>query len=96
MDIPRLVIDLERLTYAYTRTLKASKAFELIKIKFTTTLILVLPDFHFTFEFHSDTLKIGINVILSQQGWPIAYYNEILFGSTLGIARKNVEFYEVF
>ena len=61
-------------------TPEASHAFELIKLKFTTTSILVLPDFEVPFELHCDASKLGIGAVLSQHGRPVAYYSEKMAG----------------
>jgi hypothetical protein len=43
----------------------ATNAFELIKVKLTTTPLLVLPNFDIPFELHCDTSKLGIGAVLS-------------------------------
>jgi hypothetical protein len=57
----------------------ATEAFEFIKLKLTTTLLLVLSDF----ELHYDTSKIGIGAVLSQGRKPVAFFNEKLSCSRL-------------
>ena len=60
-----------------------------------TTPILMLPDFSIIFELHIDPLKVGIGVILSQQGRLVAYFSEKLFGTQSRYNTYDVEFYAV-
>ena len=76
-------------------TPEATQAFTLIKRKLTTTPILVLPDFSIIFELHSDTLKVGIGVVRSQQGRPVACFSEKIFGARSRYNTYDVEFYAV-
>ncbi|KAF8102717.1 hypothetical protein N665_0196s0012 [Sinapis alba] len=79
--------------FAWTQ--EASDTFSLIKEKFTTTPVLVLPDFSMTFEPHCDASKLGIGAVLSQQGKPVAYYSEKLAGARSRYSTYNVEFYAI-
>jgi hypothetical protein len=74
---------------------EAIDTFEVIKAKLTTTRLLVLPDFTQPFELHCDTWKVGIGVVLSQGGKPVAYFSEKLCGSKLNYNTYEVEFYAV-
>ncbi|XP_052625755.1 uncharacterized protein LOC128132814 [Lactuca sativa] len=62
---------------------------------FTTSPLLVLPDFSQVFELHTDASKVGIGAILSQGGRTIAYFSEKLTGPKLRYSTYDVEFYEV-
>jgi hypothetical protein len=44
----------------------ATNAFELIKVKLTTSPLLVLPNFDIPFELHCDTSKLGIGAYLAR------------------------------
>ncbi|GAA0164640.1 hypothetical protein LIER_20231 [Lithospermum erythrorhizon] len=79
----------------FTWTPEASTAFEEIKVRLTTALVLVLPDFSQPFELHCDASGVGIGVILSQRGRPVTYFNEKLNGSKLNYSTYDVEFYAV-
>lgn len=44
---------------------EVTDTFEAIKVKLTTTPLLVLPNFTQPFELHCDALKVGIGAMLS-------------------------------
>jgi hypothetical protein len=71
----------------------ATTTFELIKVKMTTTPLLVFHDFDLPFELHCDASKIGIEVVLSQRSKPVAYFNEKLKSAQLNYIMYDIEFY---
>jgi hypothetical protein len=71
----------------------ATITFELIKVKLTTTPLLVLLDFDLPFELHYDASKIGIGAVLSQMSKPMAYLSEKLKSAQLNYNTYNIEFY---
>ena len=56
-------------------------------------MILVLPNFTQAFDLHSNTLKIGIGVVLSQNGQFMAFFNDKLSNAKLCYNTYDVEFY---
>nr|KAJ0218923.1 hypothetical protein LSAT_V11C300143610 [Lactuca sativa] len=84
---------MKRKTFTWTEA--AESAFQLVKEKLTTSPILVLPDFSQVFELHTDASKVGIGVVLSQGGRPVAYISEKLTGPKLRYSTYDVEFYAV-
>lgn len=50
--------------------------FELIKLKLTTTPILMLMDFDFLFELYCDASNLGVEVVSSQQSFLIDFFSE--------------------
>lgn len=77
-------------------TRDAATAFELIKEKLTTALILVFPDFSLTFELHCDALKMGIGAVLSENKRHVAYFSEKIAGARSRYSTYDVEFYAIF
>ena len=76
-------------------TKEVEDAFQLIKVRLTTALILVLPDFANLFELHCDALKVGIGIVLCQHGRLVAYFSEKFSGSRVRYNTYDVEFYAV-
>ncbi|KAK0601160.1 hypothetical protein LWI29_021767 [Acer saccharum] len=70
-------------------------AFQLIKDRLTSALILVLLDFSQPFELHSDASKVGIGVVLSQANRLVAFFSEKLSGARERYNTYDIEFYVV-
>jgi hypothetical protein len=54
-------------------TQKGQEAFEALKEKLTTTLVLVLPDVHKPFSVYCDACYTGLGCVLMQEGRVVAY-----------------------
>jgi hypothetical protein len=54
-------------------TQKCQEAFEALKEKLTTTLVLVLPDVHKPFSVYCDACYTGLGCVLMQEGRVVAY-----------------------
>jgi hypothetical protein len=54
-------------------TQKCQEAFDVLKERLTTTLVLVLPDVHKPFSVYCDASYIGLGCVLMQEGRVVAY-----------------------
>lgn len=55
----------------------------------SNTTVLALPDFTQPFTSETDGCAMGIGVVLSQQGHPVAYYSK-----ALGVRNQKLSIYE--
>ncbi|KAA3466138.1 Transposon Ty3-I Gag-Pol polyprotein [Gossypium australe] len=69
------------------------KSFSAIKNCLTNAHLLTLPDFTKTFELEFDASGVGIGVVLTQDGRPIAYFSEKINGATLNYPVYDKEMY---
>lgn len=80
---------------AFEWSKEAADGFHLLKKLFTEAPILALPDFDKTFELDCDASGLGIGGVLSQEGWPIAFFSEKLNGAKLTYSTYDLEFYAI-
>ena len=71
------------------------QAFDTHKMKLSEAPVLALPDFSQVFEVDGDASRVGIGVVISQGGRPIAYFSEKLNGLRLNYSTYDKEFYVV-
>ena len=76
-------------------TKATSKAFHELKKKMAVALVLRLPDFSKAFEVACDAFRVGIGGVLSQEGYPIAFFSEKRNDAKLKYSTYNKEFYMI-
>lgn len=55
---------------------KAHEVFEKLKLAVSTAPVLSLPDFEQPFTVETDASGVGMGVVLSQQGHPLAFFSK--------------------
>ncbi|GJT12038.1 transposon ty3-G gag-pol polyprotein [Tanacetum coccineum] len=73
----------------------ANKAFELLKIALTTTPTLGLPNWSKPFTIKCDGSGVGIGIVLTQNGKPLAYFSALLKGTMLSWSTYEKEMFAV-
>ena len=69
---------------SFTWTPTAAQAFQTLKMAMCTTPVLALPDFTKTFVLECDASGKGIDVVLMQEGRPLAFTSKQLSERNLG------------
>jgi hypothetical protein len=69
---------------SFTWTPTATQAFQTLKMTMCTTLVLALPNFTKTFVLECDASGKGIDVVLMQEGRPLAFTRNQLSEKNLG------------
>ena len=79
----------------FTWSSDASKAFDKIKKRMFSALVICLPDFFKIFEVVCDASGIDIGGVLTQGGHPVAYFSEKLKETKLCCSTYDKEFYAI-
>ncbi|KAF3668248.1 hypothetical protein FXO38_08178 [Capsicum annuum] len=82
-------------TDAFLWTAQTQQAFEELKIRLSSTPILALPNFDDDFHVETDASGVGIGVILSLKGHPIAYYSQKLIPQMQKASTYHREIYAI-
>jgi len=72
---------------------RKKRAFVSLKHRLTNALILVVPNFTKSFEIECDASNLGTEVVLIQEGHPVAYFSEKLNGVALNYPTYDKELY---
>ena len=80
---------------AFDWTLEATKAFEHLKEVMCLAPVLAMPDFKKTFIVECDALGNGIDVVLMQEGRPIAFESHPIKRKDLQKAIYEKEMFEI-
>jgi hypothetical protein len=73
-------------------TTETETAFQALKQALVSALVLALPDFALPFSIEADACAIGIGVVLSQKGHPLAYVSKALGPRTKGLSTYEKEY----
>ncbi|GFU85763.1 retrovirus-related Pol polyprotein from transposon gypsy [Trichonephila clavipes] len=68
----------------FCRSIKAQKAFDVVKADITKVPVLKLPDFKIPFELFMDDSSIGVGAVLNQEQGPVVFTSR-----TLSSAERN-------
>ena len=75
------------------RTKAANKDFEDLKVKVSQQQVLVLPNFNKLFIAECDASNVGIGTALSQEGRPVAFFNERLNDAKRKYSSSDLNIY---
>lgn len=76
---------------SFNWTAEASRASQQLKNAITAPPVLKLPDFSKSFTIECDASRVGLRVLLIQEGQPIAFYSKALKGNTLLLSSYEKE-----
>jgi len=80
---------------SFTWTPKAQSAFEEVKKRLTQGPVLTLPCFEKVFDIEYDASRVGIGGVLTQEGKPLAFFNEKLCDSRRKYSTYDTDFYAI-
>lgn len=72
---------------------KHQKAFDTLKEKISTTLVLALPDLQRPFEIQNDASDYAMGAVLTQHGKPICYHSETFNRAVVNYPTYDKELY---
>jgi hypothetical protein len=81
---------------SFTWTPAAAQDLQTLKMAMWTTPVSALPDFTKNFVLECDALGNGIDVVLMQEGWPLAFTNKQLSERNLGKSIYQKEMLAIF
>jgi hypothetical protein len=70
------------------------KAFDTLKVKISTTLILALPDLQHSFEIETDASDYAMGAVLMQHRKPICYHSETFTTTIINYPTYDKELYD--
>jgi hypothetical protein len=71
---------------------EAQQAFEHLKRALCEAPVLALPDFSKTFILETNACDSGLGAVLSQEGWPVAYFSKSLSPKHMGLSIYEKEY----
>ena len=76
-------------------TLTQQQAFDQLKNKLCTTLVLVLPDLHQPFEIETYASKYALGVVITQSGHPVVFHFETFNDNVRRYSTCEKELYTI-
>ncbi|GFX33976.1 retrovirus-related Pol polyprotein from transposon 297 [Trichonephila clavipes] len=79
-DLCEPLYSLKRKLKKFCWSIKAQKAFDVVKVDVTKVPVLKLPDFKKPFELFTDASSIGVGAVLNQEQIPVVFASRTLSG----------------
>jgi hypothetical protein len=90
--INKPLTNLPRKGTIFVWTTETESSFQALKNALITAPVLTLPDFSVPFSVETDASALGIGVVLSQKGHPLAYVSKALGPRTQGLSTYEKEY----